>query len=108
MASAKNSNDEIETYANMRTIGPSEVFLRYGDYGMHHQYPTCTSLTVHLENEQVVYFDEGEDMVAMLNDTQKVKQLQAFYNMNRDNPTETNVALKYVDFPEKHVCQKKE
>ena len=38
---------------------------------MHHQYPTCTSLTVHLENEQVVYFDEGEDMIAMLDDPQK-------------------------------------
>ena len=87
MVSVKNSNNDIETYANMRKIGPLEVFWQYRDERMHQLYPTCTSLTVHLENEQVNYFDEGEDMVAMLNDNQKVTQLQAFYNMNRDNPT---------------------
>jgi len=103
MASVNNSDDEIQTFADMRIIGPSEVFWRYGDYGLHHRYPTCTSLTIHLENEQTVYFEEDDDLVAMLNDPQKATQLQAFYNLNRDNPTEENVTLKYVDFPEKYV-----
>ena len=63
----------------MRTIGPLKVCWCYGYYRMHQQYPTCTSLTFHLKNEQVFYFDEREDMIVMSNDTQKVTQLHTFY-----------------------------
>ncbi|KAG1578619.1 hypothetical protein G6F48_011789 [Rhizopus delemar] len=53
----KNENDEIERYLTSRYIGPTEAVRRLFEYAMHEEDPSVTSLAIHLENEQPVYFD---------------------------------------------------
>ena len=56
MASVRNSDDEIATFEDMRTIGPSEPFWRIYEFGLHTQYPACITLAIHLQKQQQVYF----------------------------------------------------
>ena len=78
MASVRNADDEKATFEDMRTIGPSETLWRIYDFGFHSRYPTCISLPVHLHRKQQFYFEEYDDLVAMMNEQPKETQLTAF------------------------------
>ena len=66
MASVRNADDEIATFEDMRTIGPSEAFWRIYEFGLHTQYPACMTLAVHLHKQQQVYFEEDDNLVRMM------------------------------------------
>ena len=103
MVSVRNAEDEIETFEDMRTIGPSEAFWRIYEFPLHKRYPTCQSLEVHLQNQQQVYFDEEDDMVELMSQRPKMTQLVAFFNINTEEPNGPNINLTYAEFPSKYI-----
>ena len=103
MASVRNAEDEIETFEDMRTIGPSEAFWRIHEFPLHKRYPSCQSLDVHLHNQQQVYFDEEDDMVELMSQRPKMTQLVAFFKINTEEPNGPNINLTYAEFPTKYV-----
>ena len=103
MASVRNADDQIATFEDMRTIGPSEAFWRIYEFGPHTRYPACMTLAVHLHQQQQVYFEEDDDLVKMMNQDLKDTQLAAFYRLNQSEPNGPNINLTYVDFPEKYT-----
>ena len=108
MASIRNAEDEIASFEDMRTIGPSEALWRIYEFGLHKRYPACKTLEVHLQNQQQVYFEEDEDLLERMNEGQKDTQLLAFYKTNQNEPDGPNRNLTYVDFPEKYTWIPKE
>jgi hypothetical protein len=73
---------------------------------MHRQFPSITRLAVHLENEQIVYFDEDdeeENIEEILNNSKKTT-LTEWFNMNLQHPESKH--LKYMNFPDEYVWNK--
>ena len=103
MASVRNADDEIATFEDMRTIGPSEAFWRIYEFGPHTRYPACMTLAVPLRKQQQVYFEEDDNLVKMMNQDHKDTQLAAFCKLNQSEPNGPNINLSYVDFPEKYT-----
>ena len=52
MASVRNADDEIATFEDMRTIGPSEAFWITYEFGLYKRYPACMSLEVNLHKRK--------------------------------------------------------
>ena len=48
MASVRNAEDEIETFEDMRTFGPSEDFWRIQEFPLHKRFPICQYLDINL------------------------------------------------------------
>ena len=103
MTSVRNAEDEIETFEDMRTFGASEAVWRIHEFPLHKRYPSCQSLDVHLHNQQQIYFDEEDDMVALMNEGPKMTQLVAFFNINTEEPNGSNINLTYAEFPTKYT-----
>lgn len=97
--------NEIENYENLRYIGAAEAFWRHYSFGITTRYPAVLPLRIHLENEQIVLFNENEDISTIVESGPKETELTAFFNYNREHP-ETHV--RYVDFPKKFVWRNKE
>ena len=58
MTSVKHADDEIATFEDMRTIGPSVAFWRIYEFGLHTWYPACMILEIHLYKQQQGYFEK--------------------------------------------------
>lgn len=52
--------DEIKNYVNSRYVSSVECYWRLRGYSMHGRRPAVIRLPIHLENEQMVVFDENE------------------------------------------------
>src|SRR5882762_160621 len=59
MATVRVGNvDEIKDYIDARYVGPAEACWHIFECHMHQELPTVYRLSVHLENQQMVYFQE--------------------------------------------------
>ena len=58
----KSTQDEITRFIDGRYLGGTEAFWRHYEYSLRHQYPPVKKLALHLENEQIVVFDENCDL----------------------------------------------
>ena len=88
-----------------RYISASEACWRIFHFGMHRQYPSITRLAVHLENEQLCYFnDEDDDNLEDILDKSSCTTLTEWFKTNRENP-ETRY-LKYMNFCDMYVWNK--
>ena len=56
--------DEIETYQDLRSIGASEACWRLFDVPMSQRQPNVVALQVHMQDQQLVYFQPGEERQA--------------------------------------------
>lgn len=54
--------DELQEYVDGRYVSASEACSRIFSFPMHKELPNVVCLPVHCEGEQVVYFEEGEEM----------------------------------------------
>ncbi|OBZ89403.1 hypothetical protein A0J61_02534 [Choanephora cucurbitarum] len=82
----RNENDEIERYLTSRYIGPTEAVWRLFEYVMHEEDPSVTSLSVHLENGQPIYFDpeaSAEEIQLILDNMHSA--LMGFFKYNAAN-----------------------
>ncbi|KAG1532425.1 hypothetical protein G6F49_013695 [Rhizopus delemar] len=85
-------------YLTSRYIGPTEAVWRLFEYAMHEEDPSVTSLAIHLENEQPVYFDpesSAEEIQQTLDNTHST--LMGFFKYNLTHDDGRNYL--YQEFP---------
>ncbi len=57
--------DEIKKYFNYRYVFVSEAVWRIFKFDMHERFPTVERLQYHLPNQQMVLFDDNNDVRKM-------------------------------------------
>ena len=72
-----------------------EAIWRLFEYPMHEQSHTIYRLAVHLENEQTVYFREGQEEVAVEKAKSKHTTLTAWFELNKNDSFARNI--NYLD-----------
>lgn len=99
--------DEIKQYIDARYIGTPEAMWHIMEFAMHEERPTVYRLPVHLEDEQMVYFDPEDIAEEVAQRAQHKKtQLTEWFTANEKHPELANQVL-YQDFPEKFVWNKR-
>ena len=99
MATLQDEYNEVKEYQNLRSIGASEACWRLFEFGITNQYPAVQALRVHLDGEQYITFEEGQEPIVAQQEA-KSTELTSFFEYNATHP-ETQV--KYVDFPKHFV-----
>ena len=56
----------------MCTLGASEVFWRLYEFNIHNRHPKVVTLTMHLKDQQQVYYDEEDDIAEVLNNLKNI------------------------------------
>ena len=73
---------------------------------MHAIFPTVYRLLVHLPNEQMIYYDDNDNLDEVLNCPNiEVTALTAWFAINRQDPRARNTL--YLDFPKDYSYDKK-
>ena len=101
--SGVNSNnmvDEVKQFLDCRYLSASESIWKIYGFSVHGKSHTVFKLSCHLESEQSVVMEEGEEMKALLAGEPETT-LTAFFKMNCENPEARN--LIYPDFPNKYT-----
>lgn len=106
----------LTTIAFNRYVSAPEAFWRIFGFDMSERHPSVVRLTIHLENEQIVTYHDGQEEAALRNAEQLDTQLTAYFNrvaleervpldpneLGRDSnnqPYPSALQLTYVDFP---------
>jgi len=104
--------DEIKKFQEARYISPHFAFYRIFEFPMSGRYPNVERLPVHLPNQQVVTYEEGDEYNALENGehSKLISYFDAVLNEIQnplENPYQNIRAsdLTYVEFP-KHYCWK--
>ena len=97
--------NEIEEYRDLRSIGSSEAAWLTFAFEVAKNHPAVNALRVHLEDQQMLTFDEGTEEVAA--ESPRETELMAFFKYNQKNQASPEEFLRYVDFPEKFVYVQK-
>jgi hypothetical protein len=91
-----NNLNEIKHYIDGRYLSASEACWRIFRYSMHREFPNVIRLAIHLPNQQIVYFNEKEDLNTFENDV-KDTTLTAWFETNKKDIKARNIL--YPDFP---------
>lgn len=95
----REERNEITEYQDLRSIGASEACWRLFEFDMSDRSPAVQPLQIHLENLQMVYFEEGQEVQA--GGAAPRTPLTAWMQYNRENaaadPPSRNIL--YGDFP---------
>ena len=100
--------DEVKEYVDHRVISANEAMAGIFGFDVHRSSPPVMPLRVHLEDEQIAVFEEGDPEAAVLNP--KATELTAFFAFNRlseQQIKEVQDRPRYVDMPLKHVYNSK-
>jgi len=95
------NRNEIKEYLDSRYISAAESCWRIFEFNMHKESPSVTRLPVHLEDEQLVYFnadDNANDVIERGNS--RHTPLTAWFQKNRVDPAARTTL--YQDFPKKY------
>ena len=94
--------DEIKRYLNARYITPHEACWRILYYPLHQEWPPVVRLQVHLEGEQMVTFNENDDLQYIIDTAaNKDTTLTAWFKANEKYPWANQYT--YVEFPKYFV-----
>jgi hypothetical protein len=93
--------DEISDYRDYRSCGSCESVWHLLAFPICERFPSVKVLRVHLENEQMVRFAEGNEEQAVAD--ARNTELVAFFKLN----SETKNQLRYVDMPTEYTFSKK-
>jgi hypothetical protein len=78
-------HDELQHFKEMRVMGPYEAWYKVTGTQMAHIYPPVDILAIHLQDEQTLYFEEGQEEEAIERD--QTTQLTAWFRLNQmDGP----------------------
>ena len=96
---ADNQNcDEIKEYLDARYIGSVESYWHMFEFPMHFAQPTVYRLPVHLEDQQMVYYNPDDNPNNVLErGATKETLLTAWFKINQSNPNARNTT--YQNFP---------
>ncbi|KAG2210181.1 hypothetical protein INT45_004502 [Circinella minor] len=97
------SMNEIKTYLDARYVSACEGCWRLFSFSLHKEFPNHQRLAIHLEDEQLAYFNEDDDPMAIA-DRAHETTLTAWFNYNIENEDARQVL--YPDFPENYVFVK--
>ncbi|CAF1036998.1 unnamed protein product [Brachionus calyciflorus] len=75
---------EITRFQSERYVSACESCFRIFRYNLSGQYPTTVRLSIHLENQQMCYFDQNNDISEVLSKNEET-QLTAFFKLNSNN-----------------------
>ena len=97
------NRNEVKEYLDSRYISAAESCWHTFEFSMHKEFPSVTCLPVHLENQQLVYYNADEDLDDVVErGEQRHTALTAWFLKNRDgNDLEARTIL-YQDFPKKY------
>ena len=82
----QDGRDEITEYEDLRSVGSSEAVWHMMAYPIARKHPAVQAMRVHLEGEQQVNFDEGQEEAAL--ETGQKTELTAFFAINQSLPPE--------------------
>ena len=96
--------DEIKEYEDLRSIGSSEATWHLMSFPIADRYPPVQALRVHLEDQQQVIFDEGNEVEAL--EKQRDTELTAFFDLNQQlektaDGNEDGIMPTYLELPKK-------
>ena len=120
-----NSGDEIQQHIDMRCVGSCDATWRLFKFKIHSQFPTIQNLPLHLENEQMVNFEEDsinpeniinqedsinqEDRINLLPNVNSTKtELTEFFELNKHIIIQEHEFVTYLQCPEKFKYDAKE
>jgi hypothetical protein len=98
------ARNEIKEFVEGRYISAPEAFWRIFSFSMHEEYPAHQRLAIHLENENVVVFEDDDDPEEVVGDAPPDSTLTGWFKYNANN-TDGNGIL-YPDFPLQYVWDK--
>jgi hypothetical protein len=98
--------DEIKKYLNCRYVSASKAAWRIFKFDMHEWFPTIERLQYHLPNQQMVLFDDDDDVQEVA--TRSAISRMMFIEWFKTNQ-ESKIArsLIFDQFPEQWVCNQK-
>ena len=79
------NHDEVNTFLDCRYVSAPEALWRIFEYPISHMSHTVIRLKVHLPENQIVYFREGEEQVALDRAAQRDTHLTAWFKLNSEN-----------------------
>nr|XP_047141325.1 uncharacterized protein LOC124816255 [Hydra vulgaris] len=91
------NHDEINTFLDCRYFSAPEALWRIFEYPISHMSHSIIRLNVHLPENQIVYFREGEEQVALDRAAQRDAHLTAWFKLNSENEGANRYS--YVDIP---------
>ncbi len=74
------TNDEVQIHQNGRYISASEAYYRLYEFLIAHRYPSVEKLPLHLEDEQLVYF-QTKDARTIASKPAPVTKLTAYFKL---------------------------
>ncbi|CAI2196526.1 13778_t:CDS:1, partial [Funneliformis geosporum] len=77
--------DEITKYLNARYISAIEASWKLFNFGLQERSHTVERFSVHLENQHIVTFQEGEDLLKKLEKSSHTK-LTCYFQICENNP----------------------
>ncbi|XP_023239126.1 LOW QUALITY PROTEIN: uncharacterized protein LOC111637795 [Centruroides sculpturatus] len=78
----RNERDETKEYVDSRYVSAPEAIHRIFRFKMHDQSHTIYRLPVHLQNEHIVYFQQGNEQVAAHRAQSKDTKLTGWFKLN--------------------------
>nr|XP_047141323.1 uncharacterized protein LOC100209718 [Hydra vulgaris] len=90
-------HDEINTYLDCRFVSAPEALWRIYEYSISDMSHTIIRLQIHLPDNQRVYFNEGEEQVAIDRAAQRDTHLTAWLKLNAENNEARQYS--YVEIP---------
>jgi PIF1-like helicase/Helicase len=98
--------NEIKEYLDARYIGSVESCWHIFEFPMHAEKPTVYRLPVHLEDQQLIYFNADDHVDDVLErGATKETSLTAWFKINQSNPQARNTT--YQNFPQTWVYDAK-
>nr|XP_047142420.1 uncharacterized protein LOC100202479 [Hydra vulgaris] len=91
------NHDEINTFLDCRYVSAPEALWRIFEYPISHMSHSIIRLKVHLPENQIVYFREGEEQVALDRAAQRDTHITAWFKLNSENEGANRYS--YVDIP---------
>nr|XP_047137257.1 uncharacterized protein LOC100213461 [Hydra vulgaris] len=90
-------HDEINTYLDCRFVSAPEALWQIYEYSISDMSHTIIRLQIHLPDNQRVYFNEGEEQVAIDRAAQRDTHLTAWFKLNAENNEARQYS--YVEVP---------
>ena len=97
--------NEIKEYLDACFISAAESHWHIFEFAMHAESPNVYRLPVHLEDQNLIYYDPNEDINDVLDRASGKTALTAWFDANRQYPEARNTL--YPDMPWKWVLIKK-
>ncbi|MCI03859.1 ATP-dependent DNA helicase PIF1, partial [Trifolium medium] len=94
--------DEIKRFYDCRYLSPSEAVWRLLAFDIHQKFPAVIRLSIHLENQQSITFNDGSSLHNVVSYREMIDTMfLAWFNANMEY--EEGRDLTYAEFPSKFV-----